>query len=97
MSKIKLTKEEKKDAAAGQIIVRFADAPIYKYIKKPCSHCKGVGYNIHLNGAWIRKTREIKKISLRTMAKSLGISAAYLSDVELGRRAGNKEIENYFK
>lgn len=36
--------------------------------------------------AQLREERQRKRISLRTMAKTLGISAPYLSDVELGRR-----------
>jgi transcriptional regulator with XRE-family HTH domain len=34
----------------------------------------------------LREERQRKRISLRDMAKKLGISAPYLSDVELGRR-----------
>jgi ribosome-binding protein aMBF1 (putative translation factor) len=39
-----------------------------------------------------RKNREEKGISLRTMAKKIGVSAAYLSDVELGRRSVTSRI-----
>ncbi len=35
----------------------------------------------------LRAERQRKRISLRAMARTLGISAAYLSDVELGRRS----------
>lgn len=34
----------------------------------------------------LREERKNKRISLRDMAKRLEISAAYLSDIELGRR-----------
>lgn len=34
----------------------------------------------------LREERQRKRISLRSMAKKLKISAAYLSDIELGRR-----------
>lgn len=35
----------------------------------------------------LRESRLKKRLSLRAMAKILGISAAFLSDVELGHRA----------
>ena len=37
-------------------------------------------------GERIRQLREERDISLRELAKSVGLSAAFLSDVELGRR-----------
>ncbi len=37
-------------------------------------------------GERIRQLREDKDMSLRELAKTIGVSAAYLSDVELGRR-----------
>ena len=37
-------------------------------------------------GAFIRRTRDEKDISLREFARRLGISPAFASDVELGRR-----------
>ncbi len=37
-------------------------------------------------GGRIRQLREEKDISLRELAKTIGVSAPFLSDVELGRR-----------
>jgi transcriptional regulator with XRE-family HTH domain len=37
-------------------------------------------------GQKIRELRESKDLSLRELAKKVGVSAAFLSDVELGRR-----------
>lgn len=37
-------------------------------------------------GQRIRELREQRDLSLRELAKQLGVSAAFLSDVELGRR-----------
>lgn len=34
----------------------------------------------------IRRARQERKISLRSFAAKLGLSAAYISDIELGRR-----------
>jgi transcriptional regulator with XRE-family HTH domain len=43
-------------------------------------------------GEKIRELRENKDISLRELAKELDISAAFLSDVELGRRYPSKKV-----
>lgn len=43
-------------------------------------------------GEQIRELREKKDISLRELAKKLEISAAFLSDVELGRRYPSKKV-----
>lgn len=37
-------------------------------------------------GAFLRRVREQKHISLRELAKKIGVSGAFLSDIELGRR-----------
>lgn len=42
-------------------------------------------------GAQIRKMREENGITLRRLAVALGISAAFLSDMELGRRGWSPE------
>jgi predicted transcriptional regulator len=43
-------------------------------------------------GLLIREMRIKKKVSLRTMAKKLGISAPYLSDIELGNRSFSEQF-----
>ena len=43
-------------------------------------------------GERIRELRETKDLSLRELAKRLGLSAAFLSDVELGRRYPSKKV-----
>jgi transcriptional regulator with XRE-family HTH domain len=37
-------------------------------------------------GSFLRQIREEKNISLRELAKKIGVSGAFLSDIELGRR-----------
>lgn len=37
-------------------------------------------------GSYLRQIREKKEISLRELAKKIGVSGAFLSDIELGRR-----------
>jgi transcriptional regulator with XRE-family HTH domain len=43
-------------------------------------------------GAKLRQLREEQDISLRELAKRVGVSGAFLSDVELGRRFPSTEI-----
>jgi predicted transcriptional regulator len=43
-------------------------------------------------GIEIRNCRNIKKTSLRDMAKMMGISPAYLSDIELGKRGVSRMV-----
>jgi len=37
-------------------------------------------------GQHLREVREKRQISIRRLAKTIGVTAAYLSDIELGRR-----------
>lgn len=48
-------------------------------------------------GAKARELREAKKKSLRKTAIALGVSAAYLSDLELGRRGWTQERADEFQ
>lgn len=43
-------------------------------------------------GEKVRELREIKDLSLRDLAEKIGCSAAFLSDVELGRRHPSDEL-----
>jgi transcriptional regulator with XRE-family HTH domain len=43
-------------------------------------------------GAFIRRIREAKDISLREFARRIGVSAAFVSDIELGRRFPSDEL-----
>lgn len=70
------------------------DEPILHEV--PCRHCNGKGKVLRLNGRKLAAVREQKEISLRDMAKRLGISAAYLSDVENDRRQGNADIRREY-
>lgn len=55
------------------------------FLLEPCRAC-GHPRRVR-NGAYLRALREYGGLSLREMARRLAWSAAYLSDVELGRRA----------
>jgi len=43
-------------------------------------------------GEKLRELREAKDLSLRELARNLGVSAAFLSDVELGRRHPSEAV-----
>lgn len=50
-----------------------------------------------VNPAWLREKRKAAGITLRGMAKTLGFSAAFISDIELGRRNPNEKILKYLE
>ena len=43
-------------------------------------------------GEYLRELRETKDFSVRELAKRLGVSAPFLSDVELGRRHPSNDV-----
>ena len=61
---------------------------LFDYPTQPCHFCKGTGKELNNQavGFALRIAREQSGRSLRDVAKALGVSAAYLSDLELGRR-----------
>lgn len=52
----------------------------------PCPRCNGDGEWLHIDGEEMRRARKAKGVGLRELAEKLHLSAAYLSDLELGRR-----------
>jgi len=57
--------------------------------QKPCKRCNGTGLEPDPSevGKRMRHMREKAGISLRDAADKMGVSAAYLSDMERGNRA----------
>lgn len=55
---------------------------------KQCDKCHGTGKipDDQKLGKQLRALRERQKISVREMARRLGVSAPFVSDMELGRR-----------
>lgn len=55
----------------------------------PCQRCNGTGQEPDPKtiGETMRRMREKAGLSLKTVGGRCGYSAAYLSDMELGRRA----------
>lgn len=67
---------------------------------RECPRCVGTGYLLDpvATGGLMRAGREQAAVTLRTLAKRMGISAAYLCDLELGRRGWNEGLlEEYMK
>lgn len=63
-------------------------APVNIFIvNRKCQKCQGSGKVEEVNVPMLRKAREKRGMSLRAMAEKIGVSAPYISDVELGRRA----------
>lgn len=64
-------------------------------MKIPCRRCDGSGYEPnHLEtGQEMRIMREREGVSLLTLAKACRVSAAYLSDLERGRRNWNERLK----
>lgn len=48
-------------------------------------------------GALARTCRKERKLSLRTVAKRLKLTPAYVSDLELGRRGWREELIEQFR
>ena len=57
-----------------------------------CPRCNGAGYMGAVNGKKLRAERKMAGITLREVARVVGISAAFLSDIELGRRQPSRMV-----
>lgn len=68
-----------------------APAPI-PMAEVTCDKCLGVGLTTRIDGAAMRAIREKAGWGLRRMAARIGVSSAYLGDMELGRRRMSEEI-----
>lgn len=55
-----------------------------KFRDEPCSAC-GTPRAV-IDGAWLRDRRMKAGLTLREMARRVGVSAAYLCDIEKNRR-----------
>lgn len=62
-----------------------------------CPRCLGRGKITTLNGDALREIRKAQGISVREMAKILKLSAAYISDIEHCRRAGNADVKQAYQ
>lgn len=69
---------------------------ISKYMLSKCEHCNGTGDFERINPIWLVGRRHVSGLSLREVARRLKLSAAYVSDVENGKRRGNPEIIEFY-
>jgi Predicted transcriptional regulator len=65
---------------------------------EPCEHCDGTGKQIDQRalGKELRSRRERANKTLRETAVAMGVSAPYVSDLELGRRHWNSRLIREF-
>jgi predicted transcriptional regulator len=56
---------------------------------QPCKHCQGTGRVVpdDVQGAELRHLRDEARLSIRAVARAMGVSHAYLGDLETGHRA----------
>jgi hypothetical protein len=58
------------------------------------SACPSCGGRVYLvNGTWLRAQRVAAGVSVRSFARSLDFSAAYISDIERNHRGCSHEIQ----
>lgn len=60
--------------------------PAIKVDQATCKRCGGRGKVRTVHPASLRERRKAAGLGLREFAKKIGVTPAYLSDVELGRR-----------
>jgi len=63
---------------------RSGDGETGKFKQQPCPHC-GTPQSV-INGQWLRDVRKAAGLTLREMAKRVGVSPAYICDIEHNRR-----------
>jgi len=71
---------------------RTLPPPQLKVYREPCRACQGLGFIDRVEGDGLRQLRRAAGVSLREAARRFVRSAAYLSDVELGRRRATESI-----
>ena len=71
------------------------EASISKWITSACSRCGSP--TLTINGAWLRREREMEGLSLRGMARRCGVTPMYLCDIERNRRNCTDTIRGYYE
>ena len=64
----------------------------WEHVPERCPRCYGAGYLHRISGAWLRRVRTARGVTLRAVARRVGVSATFLSDVERGRRWINPDM-----
>lgn len=68
-----------------------------EFLSSQCAGCDGRGWKKVVSPKWLREVRGIDGRSLRAMAKRCGVSAAYLSDIERGKRGVPEHIHRAYR
>lgn len=68
-----------------------------EFMEGACPRCHGDGQIRLVNPRWLRETRERAGLTLREMARRLDFSAAYVCDIEHGRRACSTAIHDVYR
>jgi transcriptional regulator with XRE-family HTH domain len=67
--------------------------PLDDYLSaRPCPVCHGDGEELFFAGATMREARRAAGLSVREVARRMDLSAAYVSDLELGRRSFSETL-----
>lgn len=66
-------------------------------IDMKCKCCGGSGKKAVTNPAALKEIRKARNLSLRALAKRIGVSAAYLSDIENGHRNCTPYVEHTYR
>ena len=84
--------------ASRRLPLRTGDMKIPN-ISCDCQHCNGTGRAIDHRalGNHLRSKRVSRLMSLREMARRMNFTAAYLSDLEKGRRQWSKKLIDLFE
>lgn len=72
-------------------------AAVINKIEVRCKMCGGTGRVSVIDFQSLRHARSQAGISLRELARQLGLSAPYISDIELGRRACPLRVEQAYR
>jgi len=75
--------------------VQLQGVGVEKFCLSPCPTC-GTPKSI-VNGAWLRNERKKAGLSLREMARRLGVSAPFLCDVEFSRRNCSVKVRQAYE
>lgn len=67
-----------------------------KRIRVDCLRCNGVGKVEKVSPVSLRLVRISAGVSLRSMAKRIGIHPSYLSDIERGNRGCSPAVESHY-
>ncbi len=62
-----------------------------------CPKCSGTGKLVKFDPAKLKEARVKAGLSLRGLAKIVGVSAAHLSDIERGNRGCTKAIATFYQ